>query len=50
MWGRMPPFGDMNGGIGEDHVGEVVPAVFAGESVVLEDVRIDETVQVHVDE
>ena len=37
-------------GIGEDHVGEVVPTVLAGEGVVLEDMRIDETVQVHVDE
>ena len=36
------------GGVGEDHVGEFVPALLGGEGVVLEDVRIGEAVEVEV--
>ena len=34
--------------VGEDHVGVFVPAVLAGEGVVLVDVRVGEAVQIHV--
>ena len=34
--------------IGQNHVGVLVPSIFAGQGIVFEDVRIDEAVQVHV--
>ncbi len=37
------------GRVGEDHVGVLVPALLAGERVVLVDVRVGEAVQIHVD-
>ena len=36
------------GRVGEDHVGVLVPALLAGERVVLVDVRVGEAVQVQV--
>ena len=47
-WGLMPPFGRHEGRIGEDDVGEFVPALLGGQRVVFVDVRIGEAVQVEV--
>ena len=47
LWGLMPPRRH-EGRVGEDDVGELVPALLGGEGVVLEDVRIGEAVQVEV--
>ena len=44
----MPPFGDINGGIGQNHVGILVPALLAGQGVVLENVRLTKVVQVQI--
>ena len=40
--------GRHEGGIGEDHVGVFVPAVLAGQRVILEDMGVGKAVQVHV--
>ena len=48
LWGLMPPFGDMKGRVGEDNVGEFVPALLGGEGVVFVDVWIGEAVEVAV--
>jgi len=43
-------FGRHEGRVGEDDVGEVVPAFFAGQGVVLENMRVGEAVQIEVHE
>ena len=43
-------FGRHEGRVGQDHVGVVVPALFAGQRVVLVDMGVDEVVKVHIDQ
>jgi len=48
LWGLNAAFRGHERRVGEDDIGEFVPALLGGEGVVLVDVRIGETVQVEV--